>query len=147
MMTEGLSIQQIVQKIAEQAAEKQEVAKPDAAAADDVTRFENALGGQSSGPSPPGADAPADISGSAKVEGSQGLGDAILNGMERAKSSHTGRVNSINKLLEKTGAEPMSVQDTMRLQFELMQLNIEQEITPKTADKSSQGVQTLFKNQ
>ncbi|NJD20692.1 MAG: EscI/YscI/HrpB family type III secretion system inner rod protein [Gemmatimonadetes bacterium] len=39
------------------------------------------------------------------------------------------------------------IQDLMRLQFELMQLNLQIELTPKTADKSSQGVQTLFKNQ
>jgi type III secretion system YscI/HrpB-like protein len=146
-MTEGLSIQQIVQQIAEQAAEKQGGPKPDAAGADDVARFENALGDQTAGQSLPGTETAHEVSGTPKVGEPTGLGDAILNGMERAKANHAGKVNTINRLLEKSGAEPMSVQDAMRLQFELMQLNIQQEITTKTADKSSQGVQTLFKNQ
>jgi type III secretion system YscI/HrpB-like protein len=35
----------------------------------------------------------------------------------------------------------------MKLQYDLMQMNLEQELTSKTADKTTQGVQTLFKNQ
>ena len=41
----------------------------------------------------------------------------------------------------------MSMEEMMQLQFDLMQMNLEQELTGKIADKTSQGVQTLFKNQ
>ena len=61
--------------------------------------------------------------------GNGGLQDFLLTKMENMKD------------------KPLSVQDTMRLQYELMQLNMQQELTTKVADKTTQGVQTLFKNQ
>lgn len=146
-MTDGINIGEAIQKIAEQAAENQAPQKPEAPQGDDVSRFESAMNSGGDPQLVTEAGSPGDAN---KVSGpgeSQDLGDAILNGMEKAKESHTTKVDSINRLLEKSGAEPLSVQDTMKLQFELMQLNLQQEVTTKTADKSSQGVQTLFKNQ
>ena len=74
------------------------------------------------------------------------LGDAILDGVEKMKSNHDARVDAIEQQLAEADGE-MSVQDCLKLQFEVMQMSIEQEVTGKIADKSSQGVQTLFKNQ
>ncbi len=75
------------------------------------------------------------------------LGDAILDGLEQMKHSHDTRAASIEEQFAASGAEPMSVQDCMKLQFEVMQLSLEQDMTGKIADKTSQGVQTLFRNQ
>ena len=72
------------------------------------------------------------------------LGDSILQNMEKSRESHETRTKEIEKNLQ---SETLSTQDTMRLQHELMQLNLQTEMTTKAGDKSSQGVQTLFKNQ
>ncbi len=75
------------------------------------------------------------------------LGDAILDGLDSIRSRHDVRMENIQeKLLSQEGGE-LTVQDAMALQFEVMQLGIEHELTTKVADKTSQGVQTLFHNQ
>lgn len=146
-MTEGVNIEKVIQKVAEEAAQTEGAAKPAEPVAEDVNRFEAAMQGETGQQGVSAAGGPVEVQQAQKVEGPKNLGDAILEGMERVKESHTGQVDKINQLLEKSGAEPMSVQDAMRLQFELMQLNLQQEVTTKAADKTSQGVQTLFKNQ
>lgn len=75
------------------------------------------------------------------------LGDAILNGIEKMKTSHDVRSARIEDQLTNSIGKDLSVQDCMKLQFEVMQMSMEQELTGKIADKTSQGVQTLFKNQ
>lgn len=75
------------------------------------------------------------------------LGDAILDGIEKMKSSHDERAARIEQQLTETKDHDLSVQECVKLQFEVMQMGLEQELTGKIADKSSQGVQTLFKNQ
>jgi hypothetical protein len=75
------------------------------------------------------------------------LGDAILNGLEKMKSTHDARSDRIEQQLISVDGENLSVQDCIKLQFEIMQMSMEQEPTGKIADKTSQGVQTLFKNQ
>jgi type III secretion system YscI/HrpB-like protein len=146
-MTEGVNIEKVIQKVAEEAAETEGPAKPEAPAAEDVSQFEAAMQGETGRQAVSGADAPPEVTRASKVEEPQSLGDAILQGMEKAKEGHTDQVDRINALLDKSGDAPMTVQDAMKLQFELMQLNLQQEVTTKTADKTSQGVQTLFKNQ
>ena len=76
------------------------------------------------------------------------IGDAILDGIEKMKSSHDTRSQKIEEqLMPGADQHDMSVQDCVKLQFEVMQISMEQELTGKIADKTSQGVQTLFKNQ
>ena len=77
------------------------------------------------------------------------LGDAILNGLENMKTSHDVRSERIEAQMEKSLAKgkDLSVQDCVKMQYEVMQMGLEQELTGKIADKTSQGVQTLFKNQ
>ena len=74
------------------------------------------------------------------------FGDAILNGIEKLKSGHDVRLERIEQTITESGGD-MSVEQMMKLQFEVMQMGIEQDLTSKMADKSSQGVQTLFRNQ
>jgi type III secretion protein I len=80
-------------------------------------------------------------------ESGTGLGDRILQGMEKLKGDQDAQVEKINKLLGSPKASEMSTQDLMKLQLELVKLTEERDVTSKVADKSSQGVQTLIKNQ
>lgn len=75
------------------------------------------------------------------------LGDAILEGIEKMKTSHDSHMDRIHTQITSTQGGEMSIQDAMKLQFEVMQMSIEQDLTTKVADKTSQGVQTLFRNQ
>lgn len=145
-------IQRVTQQVAEQAAQQQGTAasqtQPSAA---DQKRFEQAL-------------RPDQVSGVQDVQQAQlaqnvqtaqageqvqppTLGDAILDGLEKMKSSHDLRMENIQDRLVRTEGAELSVQDALALQFEVMQLGIEQDLTTKVADKTSQGVQTLFRNQ
>ena len=46
-----------------------------------------------------------------------------------------------------TGGKELSMQQALGIQYELMQVGLQQELTAKLADKTSSGVQTLFRNQ
>ena len=72
------------------------------------------------------------------------IGDAMLDGLEQMKSSIDSHSASIEQQLNRVDGN-MSVQDTMKLQVELMQMHLEQESIVKIGDKTSQGVQTMFK--
>lgn len=151
-------IQQAGQKIAEQSLQQtaagQGAGGPGQPAAGVQARFEAAL----QGPADPQAVGNVQAAGNANLAASAQatppvapadgtLGDAILNGLEQMRTRHDVRMERIEaQLLDKQGAD-LTVQDAMALQFEVMQLGIEQELTTKVADKTSQGVQTLFHNQ
>jgi hypothetical protein len=105
--------------------------------ANDVSRFQEGMQGRESAaiqPTAPPA-GPAQTS---------GLGDAILQGLDKMRQTRTDKLEQINTL---AGKENMTGQDMFRLQFELVQLNLQQDMTVKAADKTNQGIQTLFKNQ
>ncbi|CAM2065481.1 Type III secretion system inner rod subunit SctI [Sulfidibacter corallicola] len=125
----------------------------------DVTRFEELLAAGPNGPidsvNPPELNAvsmtepvaevaPTDIEAKPITEN---LGDIILQGMEKISTTHEGHINNVTKLLDDTSINPLSFQDGVRLQVELMQMNLQQDVTTKVADKTSQGIQTLFRNQ
>lgn len=74
------------------------------------------------------------------------LGDSILNGIEKLKANHDVRAQRIEQSIVQSKGN-LTMEDMMKLQFEVMQLGIEQDITTKMADKTSNGVQTLFRNQ
>ena len=82
----------------------------------------------------------------AKVS-TQSLGGAFMEGIEEIKTSLEARADRITEQLTALAGNPMSLQDAMRMQYELMQMNMQQELTSKMADKTSQGVQMLFRNQ
>ncbi|MEM9280419.1 MAG: type III secretion system inner rod subunit SctI [Verrucomicrobiota bacterium] len=107
----------------------------------DVARFESLIdpAGQ-----PDAATAPAAVSPPSE---SGGLGNVILDGIEKMSSAYNNRVDAVNASVSDVGEGGMTVQETMKLQLELMQLNLQQDVTAKIADKTSQGIQTLFKNQ
>lgn len=146
-MTDGGTIQQVVQKVTEEAAQKETAAKPEAPDARDVAQFENAMNAQPEGTAVSGQEAVPEVKQAPDADEPKGLGDAILEGMEKVKETRDGQIEKIEKIIDKEDGEPMTMQDALRLQYELMQLNLQQDVTTKAADKSTQGVQSLLKNQ
>jgi type III secretion system YscI/HrpB-like protein len=141
-------VQRATQQIAEQSAQQGAGAGQAAPSAGDQSRFESALsGGQVQDVSASGqAPAVQNVQLNA-VDQPRSLGDAILDGLDQMRVRHDVRMENIqDKLLSPEGGE-LTVQDAMALQFEVMQLGIEHELTTKVADKTSQGVQTMFHNQ
>lgn len=61
------------------------------------------------------------------------------------------QMEHVGKIAEMTSAGPekgpMEMRDLFSLQMELMQLSFQQDLAAKVADKMSQGIQTLFRNQ
>ena len=144
---------QAAQQMAEQAlqqgsAEAQpEVPEQEVDAADQA-RFDQALNSTQDVPAEQAAESVQHACESQPAEAARPtLGDAILDGIEQLKTNHDAHLDRIQEQLNATGGEGLNVEDAMRLQFEVMQLSIEQDLTTKMADKTSQGVQTLFRNQ
>ena len=131
---------------------QEEAAKtPGAADAADQARFENAMNDGPSGdqvPSP--SDAPpqnAPQVAPATPGNPPSVGDAVLEGLEKMKTSYDAKVDSVNEQFAGLKEGSLSVQEAIRLQFELTQLSFQTEMTGKVSDKTSQGVQSLFRNQ
>ncbi len=145
-MTDAIS--QIGQRIAEEAATQgqeaqgTQVQSPDEK---DVAQFERAMGTQQADAVDPSAETPQVEEARSAKEAAPG--DQILQGIEKIRESHEAHVNNINEILESKGNEPLSVQEALTLQYELIQLNFQQELTSKGADKSSQAVQSVLRNQ
>lgn len=146
-MTDGGTIQQVVQKVTEEAAQQETATQPAAPDAGDVARFENAMNAQPDGTAVSGQEAVTEVKQAPETDQPKGLGDAILEGMEKVKETRDGQVEKIEKIIDKADGETMTMQDALKLQYELMQLNLQQDVTTKAADKSTQGVQSLLKNQ
>ena len=64
-----------------------------------------------------------------------------------AQRNHQGLLHRIRALTELRGAHGPSASDLVELQYEVMNLSFQQEVVTKIADKSSNAVQTLIKNQ
>lgn len=142
-------VQRATQQIAEQSLQQgaSQAGGQTQVAAGDQVRFDQAMGNPVDPQAVQNVNAVQNAQTNAVAPADQTLGDAILNGIEQMRTRHDVRMDKIQeKLLETQGAE-LTVQDAMALQFEVMQLGIEQDLTTKVADKTSQGVQTLFHNQ
>ena len=136
---------QVAQQAANQASQQQATSQPTEINISDQVRFEDAM--SQNGHPEQQAQAVEAANGDVQSIEEPTLGDAILNGLEKMKTTHDARSARIEDQLMKATGEDMSVQDCMKVQFEVMQMGLEQELTGKIADKTSQGVQTLFKDQ
>jgi type III secretion system YscI/HrpB-like protein len=141
-------LQRATQQIAEQSV--QQGASQGAPGAADQAKFDSAMQGGQAGDvqALQQAGGPQNVQMNAISSGEpRSLGDAILDGLDQMRTRHDMRMENIqDKLTSPEGGE-LTVQDAMALQFEVMQLGIEHDLTTKVADKTSQGVQTLFHNQ
>jgi hypothetical protein len=100
------------------------------------------------------ADAPHGLLRPEAVEGAvtptsatRSIGDALVDGIAQVKHDYDASFARINETLLATEGKEISMQQALKIQYELMQVGLQQELTAKLADKTSSGVQTLFRNQ
>lgn len=77
------------------------------------------------------------------------LGDAILQGIQKASGNYQSQLSDLRMNLQALSSTPgpIAPQNLLNMQVNLMQLDMQINIASKIANKLSQGVQTLFKNQ
>lgn len=75
------------------------------------------------------------------------VGDAILGTFERLSTNWQAGVDKVTEHLQVDAENPMSFQGMMSLQLDLVMLSMQSDLTAKVADRVSQGLQTLFRNQ
>ena len=75
------------------------------------------------------------------------LGDEILKSVEQAHGAYEQNLNRINQEVGKPGSDPMSIGRLMQLQFDVIKFGLAQDLTTKIADKATQGLETVLKNQ
>ena len=64
-----------------------------------------------------------------------------------AQANNQGMLHRIRALTELRAEHSLSAADLVELQYEVMNLSFQQDVVTKVADKSSNAVQTLIKNQ
>ena len=64
-----------------------------------------------------------------------------------AQANNQGMIHRIRALAEMQGRHSLSAAEMVELQYEVMNLTFQQEVVTKVADKSSNAIQTLVKNQ
>ena len=64
-----------------------------------------------------------------------------------AQANNQGMLHRIRALTELRAEHSLSAADLVELQYEVMNLSFQQDVVTKIADKSSNAVQTLIKNQ
>jgi hypothetical protein len=76
--------------------------------------------------------------------GRQGVYDMILGPLNEFRAGYDRILEDITELV---GRGSISMQDLIHVQFQLTQIAYMNDLSSKTADKISQGVQTWFRNQ
>jgi hypothetical protein len=87
------------------------------------------------------------IDGAAPNPGTRSLGDALLDGIVQVKNDYDARFAKMAESMSASKGQDLSMSQALQIQYELMQVGLSQELTAKMADKTSSGVQTLFRNQ
>jgi hypothetical protein len=82
--------------------------------------------------------------GAAKAEGTGSVYNKILAPLTEFRAGFDKILGNISDLV---GKGNLSMADLIQVQFQLTQLSYMNDLSAKTADKVSQGVQTLFRNQ
>jgi hypothetical protein len=75
------------------------------------------------------------------------LGDEILKSVDQAHLAYERNLDRINQDVNKAGADPMSAARLMKLQLDVVKFGLDQDLTAKIADKATQGIETVLKNQ
>ncbi len=75
------------------------------------------------------------------------IGDSILKGLQQISNSRQSKMSEIASISNTKDGGMMGIQDMMKLQYNVMQMSIEQDVVGKIAASASQGIQTLFRNQ
>jgi hypothetical protein len=95
----------------------------------------------------PGANSPVPSSTEAnQPTGKTTLGDQILSNIQNVNQDYQNQVKAINSATEASDVG-MNPGDLLKMEYEVSEMSVEQEVTSKIGDSASQGVQQLFKNQ
>ena len=73
--------------------------------------------------------------------------DGVRSVWQSAQDNHQGILHRIKALGELRGTHAPSALEMSELQYEVANLSFQQEVVAKVADKASQAIQTLIKNQ
>jgi len=87
------------------------------------------------------------VDGAAPHPESRALGEALLDGIVSVKNDYDSRFARMAESMAAAKGQDISMAQALQIQYELMQVGLSQELTAKLADKTSSGVQTLFRNQ
>ena len=102
---------------------------------------------QAVGGTTPGANSPVPSSSEAdQPTGKPTLGDQILDNIQNVNHDYQNQVKAIDSTTEASDIG-MNPGDLLKMEYEVSEMTVEQQVTSKIADSASQGVQQLFKNQ
>jgi len=87
------------------------------------------------------------VEGADPKAGPRAIGDALVDGIMSVKNDYDSRFARITESLAASKGQELTMTQALQIQYELMQVGLSQELTAKMADKTSSGVQTLFRNQ
>ena len=122
-------------------------------ASQSATAAQTAGQAAAAGPSaPPGASAVAKFQAAMAADAPQGVSEIpfasqLSAAWRSAQANNQGMLHRIRALSELQGKHSLSAAELVELQYEVMNLSFQQEVVTKIADKSSNAVQTLIKNQ
>lgn len=140
--------------MAQQQLQNQEQAlNPDPASPADTDAFDKAIGSISSGPLQyQGAVRDPALIGvqSGTAPNAVTLGDSILESIQQSGAAYREKVLAFREDIARaaqSGGEIASIPQLMKLQFDLTEFGLHQQIASKIAGKVSSGIQTIFKNQ
>ena len=102
---------------------------------------------QAVGATNPGANSPVPSSSEAnQPTGQPTLGDQILSNIQNVDQDYQNQVKAIDSATEASDVG-MNPGDLLKMEYQVSQMTVEQQVTSKIGDSASQGVQQLFKNQ
>ena len=124
-------------------------------ASQSATAAQAASGGSGASPdrlAPPSASAVSRFQAAMAADAPQGASEIpfasqVSAAWRSAQANNQGMLHRIRALSELQGRHSLSAAELVELQYEVMNLSFQQEVVTKIADKSSNAVQTLIKNQ
>ena len=108
---------------------------------------------QAAGPSaPPSASAVSKFQAAMAASAPQGVSEIpfasqVSAAWRSAQANNQGMLHRIRALTDLRGRHAVSAPEMLELQYEVMNLSFQQDVVTKIADKASNAVQTLIKNQ
>lgn len=73
--------------------------------------------------------------------------DPVARSWQMAHDNNQGMIHRIRALSELSAEHALSAPELLELQYEVANLSFQQDVVAKVADKASQAIQTLIKNQ
>ena len=144
-MTEIANLQKAISDIMQKAAE----GSPDgggAALQEDIARLQNALNPQSAPVETTPAEGGEAVQEVGKTEGA-GPGNRILDSVENIRSHHEKVAAKLQDVIGSVDVAELNPGEALRLQIEIQQVLLQQELMGKIVSKSNQNVDTLLKQQ